>query len=103
MRNIFILFVTLLANGTATADQRICNQLGHMGYVIAQYRDRGIDELETTEIYLALMQPYREQVIVLALIDRVYNLEHDLYPEEVAYTEQDLCLIKIKQRFISRQ
>lgn len=101
MRKIAVLVVILLTSGIANADQQLCKQLGHLGYIIARYRDRGIDELETTEVYLAMMRPYQEQSIVLALIDRVYNRERDLWPHEISNAEQDLCLINITQQYLS--
>ena len=70
-----------------------CEWLGNAANVVAQNRDNGIEEYDLIGKYLSESESYGEQSIVIPLIDRVYGIESELSPEQIAFTERQQCEI----------
>ena len=94
----FLTITTLLfaINITAQANQNytqptFCEWLGEAANAVAQNRDNGMDEYDLIGKYLLEDTSYGEQSVVIPLIDRVYGIERDLNPEEVAFAEKQRC------------
>ena len=72
-----------------------CEWLGEAAISVAQNRDNGIEEYDLIGKYLSEGKSYGEQSVVIPLIDRVYGIEKNLGPEEVAFAEQQKCEIAL--------
>ena len=70
-----------------------CEWLGEAASAVAQNRDNGMDEYELIGKFLQEDKSYGEQSVVIPLIGRVYGVEQDMNPEEVAFAEKQRCEI----------
>ena len=70
-----------------------CEWLGDSAYTVAQNRDNGIEEYDLIGKVLSEDKSYGEQSVVIPLIDRVYGIEGNIDPDEVAFAEQQRCEI----------
>ena len=73
------------------SDSSFCEWLGNAAVSVAQNRDNGIEEYDLIGKYLSEEKSYGEQSVVIPLIDRVYNIEKNLNPDEVAFAEMQRC------------
>ena len=89
---LFVISITAQANKDYS-QPTFCEWLGEAASAVAQNRDNGIDEYDLIGKYLQEDKSYGEQSVVIPLIDRVYGLERDLNPEEVAFAEKQRCEI----------
>ena len=90
----FLLAITISGNANSNASApTFCEWLGDAATAIAQNRDNGIEEYDLIGKYLSEGKSYGEQSVVIPLIDRVYGIEGNLSPEEVAFAEQQRCEI----------
>lgn len=76
-----------------SSEPTFCEWLGDAASAVAQNRDNGIDEYDLIGKYLSESKSYGEQNVVIPLIDRVYGIERNLSPEEVAFAEKQRCEI----------
>jgi hypothetical protein len=95
-----LIFITFLLTGsmnafaeTATTEPSFCEWLGDAANSVAQNRDNRMSEYDLIGKFLAEGKSYGEQSVVIPLIDRVYGIERNLNPEEVAFVEQQSCEI----------
>lgn len=92
-----ILTTILLALSISTnaknndSEPTFCEWLGDTATAVAQNRDNGIEEYDLIGKYLSEGKSYGEQSVVIPLIDRVYGIEGNMSPEEVAFAEQQRC------------
>ena len=86
---LFLISLSVQANDT----ESYCAWLGNAAISIAQNRDNGIEEYDLIGKYLSENKSYGEQSIVIPLIDRVYGIEKYLSPDEVAFAENQRCVI----------
>ena len=96
MKQIMLTIFLLITSATLHAQDTnatFCEWLGDTANVVAQNRDNGINEYDLIGKYLQQGTSYGEQSVVIPLIDRVYNFEKDLDPDEVAFAEQKQCEI----------
>ena len=90
----FILTISISANANSiSSEPTFCEWLGNAATSVAQNRDNGIEEYDLIGKYLSEGKSYGEQSVVIPLIDRVYNIEKDLSPDEVAFAEMQRCEI----------
>ena len=73
------------------SEPTLCEWLGDAATAVAQNRDNGTEEYDLIGKYLSHGKSYGEQSIVIPLIDRVYSIERDLSPDDVAFAEQQRC------------
>ncbi len=94
-RVITIIFLLVVNASTYAQDSNntFCEWLGNAANVVAQNRDNGIKEYDLIKKYLDQSISYGEQSVVIPLIDRVYNFENNLDPDEVAFAERQQCEI----------
>jgi hypothetical protein len=74
-------------------DPSFCEWLGDAATSVAQNRDNGVGEYDLISKYLSEGKSYGEQSVVIPLIDRVYGIEGNMSPEEIAFVEQQRCEI----------
>ena len=93
-----LIFTTLLLALSISAHARhghsepaFCEWLGETAISIAQNRDNGIEEYDLIGKVLSEDKSYGEQSVVIPLIDRVYGIEGNIDPDEVAFAEQQRC------------
>ncbi len=79
------------------AEPSFCEWLGDAATSIAQNRDSGIGEYDLIGKFLSEDKSYGEQSVVIPLIDRVYRIEGDISPDEIAFIEQQRCEIAFVQ------
>ena len=75
----------------ASANSAYCEWIGSAATIIAENRDNGLSEFDLIENYLNQNQSYQEQTIILPLIERVYTIERNISPNEIAIVEQQHC------------
>ena len=93
-----ILISTLSLAGYATgrnSTSNFCEWLGDSATAIAQNRDQGMSEYDLIGRYLSEGKTYAEQSVVIQLIDRVYNIESHISPDNIAIVEQAQCEIAL--------
>ena len=78
---------------SAHAESAFCAWLGEAAISVAQNRDHGIGGYDLIGTYLQEDKSYGEQSVVIPLIDRVYGIEGNMDPDEVAFAEQQRCEI----------
>lgn len=88
----FVMSITVQANQNH-AQPTFCEWFSEAANAVAQNRDNGMDEHDLIDKYLQEDKSYGEQSVVIPLIDRVYGLERDLNPEEIAFAEKQRCEI----------
>lgn len=89
---ILLLALSISANAKhGHSEPAFCEWLGDAANSIAQNRDNGIEEYDLIGKYLNEDKSYGEQSVVIPLIDRVYGIERNLEPNEVAFAEQQSC------------
>ncbi len=97
MKNrVTIIIFLLVVNASSYAqdsNDTFCEWLGNAANAVAQNRDKGIAEYDLIKKYLEQSTSYGEQSVVIPLIDRVYNFENNLDPDEVAFAEKQQCEI----------
>ena len=101
MKQIILIIFLLLINVSVYAQESnatFCEWLGDAANAVAQNRDNGIEEYDLIGIFLQQNTSYGEQSVVIPLIDRVYNIEQDLNPNEVAFAEMKRCEIAMIQQ-----
>ena len=87
-----LLVISLSANAENNhLDPTFCEWLGDAATAVAQNRDNGTEEYDLIGKYLSHGKSYGEQSVVIPLIDRVYSIERDLSPNDVAFAEQQRC------------
>ena len=91
---LFLSSISAYAENNHSQDS-FCEWLGQAAISVAQNRDNGIDEYDLIGKYLSEGKSYGEQSVVIPLIDRVYGIEKNLSPEEVAFAEQQRCEIAL--------
>ncbi len=72
-----------------------CSWLHNASMAIATNRDLGMGKIESMQRYLSQNAPYREQLVVLDVIDRAYTIHKSLPSEAFAEIERDACTITI--------
>ena len=75
----------------ASANSEYCEWIGSAANIIAENRDNGLSEFDLIENYLNQNQSYREQTVILPLIERVYATDRKTIPGEIAVVEQQHC------------
>ena len=94
----FLLAISFSANANSNSSApTFCEWLGDAATAIAQNRDNGIEEYDLIGKYLSEDTSYGEQSVVIPLIDRVYGIEGNLSPDEVAFAEQQRCEVAFVQ------
>lgn len=98
MKTLILTTLILLASFSlyaqdANSEPTFCEWLGNAATSIALNRDSGMDEYDLIGKYLSENKSYGEQSIVIPLIDRVYGVESNMSPDEVAFIEQQRCEI----------
>ena len=89
-----LLTISTIANANNYhTEPTFCEWLGNAGSIIAQNRDKGMSETDLIKNYLEQQQSYEEQLIIIPLIDRVYNKKEYLTPDEIAFVEKRQCVI----------
>ena len=76
-----------------SSEPAFCEWLGDAALAVAQNRDNGIDEYDLIGKYLSEDISYEEQSVVIPLIDRVYSIEGNMSPDDLAFAEQQRCEI----------
>ena len=100
MKNILLTTILIVASFATQAnatksEPSFCEWLGDAATAIAQNRDNGIDEYDLVGKFLSENRSYGEQSVVIPLIDRVYGVESNMSPEEIAFVEKELCEINL--------
>ena len=94
MKTLILLIVAINLNFTmqpANANSAYCEWIGSAATIIAENRDNGLSEFDLIENYLNQNQSYREQTVILPLIERVYASDRNTSPGEIAIVEQQHC------------
>ena len=73
------------------SEPAFCEWPGEAVISIAQNRDNGMGEYDLIGKFLKEDKSYGEQSVVIPLIDRVYGIEGNIDPDEVAFAEQQRC------------
>ena len=74
-----------------SANSAYCEWIGSAATIIAENRDNGVNEFDLIENYLNQNQSYREQTVIIPLIERVYASDRNTSPGEIAIVEQQHC------------
>lgn len=94
---IFLITVILYAaNTTAKANPSssqdlFCNWVADAALAVAENRRNGIGEYDLIDKVLATNTNYREQIVIIPLIDRIYRSEENLSPFDHALIEYEMC------------
>ena len=75
----------------ANANSAYCQWIGSAATIIAENRDNGLSEFDLIENYLNQNQSYLEQTVIIPLIERIYTIERNISPSEIAIVEQQHC------------
>lgn len=95
---IFLFLISISAHSNnAQTEPTFCEWLGKAAISVAQNRDNGMVEYDLIRKYLSENKSYGEQSILIPLIDRVYGIEKNMSPDEVAFTEIQRCEIALVQ------
>ena len=102
MKSLILTIILLILSTMSFADNiasepNFCEWLGNAATSVAKNRALGIDEYELIGKYLSEGKSYGEQSVVIPLIDRVYRIEGDISPDEIASIEQQRCEIAFVQ------
>ena len=91
---ILLLTLSMVSHAdNTTSEPTFCEWLGNAAVSVAKNRELGLDEYEVIEEYLSKSNSYGEQSVVIPLIDRVYGIEGNVNPDEIAFIEQQRCEI----------
>ena len=95
MKNLILVTLLFLISLSVQANDResFCAWLGDAAISVAQNRENGIEEYDLIGKYLSENKSYGEQSIVIPLIDRVYGIEKEMSPDEVAFAEKQRCAV----------
>ena len=93
---ILIAAILYVANSTAKAntsssEDLFCNWVADAALAIAQNRNKGIAEYDLIGKVLATNTNYREQIVIIPLIGRVYKAEESVSPFDHALIEYETC------------
>ena len=93
MKKLILIALLFLISFSTQAQKpaSFCEWLGDAAVSVAQNRDNGIEEYDLIGKYLSESNSYGEQSVVIPLIDRVYGIEKNLSPDEVAFAEMQRC------------
>ena len=94
MKTLILLIIAInlgFSMQNASANSAYCEWIGSAATIIAENRDNGLSEFDLIENYLNQNQSYQEQTVILPLIERVYTIERNFSPGEIAIVEQRLC------------
>ena len=98
MKYTTLVILALLVTGTqvsANEEQELCEWWGSAANVVAQNRDNGMEEYDLIGKYLSENKSYGEQSILIPIIDRVYGIESHLTPNQVEFTEKEICQLAL--------
>ena len=91
---ILLFLISISAHSkNAQTESTFCKWLEGAAISVAQNRDNGVDEYDLIGKYLSEDKSYGEQRVVIPLIDRVYGIEREMSPDDVAFAEQQRCEI----------
>ena len=98
MKSLILTIILLTLSTVSYADNiasepNFCEWLGDTATSVAKNRALGMDEYDLIGKYLSEGKSYGEQSVVIPLIDRVYGIEGDISPDEIAFIEQQRCEI----------
>jgi len=75
------------------SEPTFCEWLGEAATSVTKNRDLGMEEYDLIGNYLSEGKSYGEQSVVIPLIDRVYGIERNTNSDDIAFIEQQRCVI----------
>ena len=93
---ILITAILYVANTTAKANimnsqDSFCNWVADAAFAVAQNRNNGMAEYDLIGKVLETNTNYREQIVIIPLIDRIYKSEESISPVDHALLEHQMC------------
>ncbi len=83
---------TLLEGRDYYQELDYCTWMGNATNIVAKNRDLGIDEFSLIGKYLEQGNDYKEQVVIISLIDQVFSTQKDTDADAITLETKSECL-----------